>query len=176
MSRSLNQSVCLVVHILLISLPDSTPWLPWLLRDDVVGLGVEQQGACSWVTLTLQNVPIFYFIFHLEYTRGHCRHDYCIMTSGWMLKSRSSLPLLTSSSRVVSSVSAPCRSAVVSSGRPFSFTMMSPSLIPPLCGEKGFQNIYIFWHGLWVLQSILFLNINNDAHLSWLIHERYYKM
>lgn len=57
---------------------------------------------------------------------------YCMMTSGSMLKRRSSLSLLISSRRAVSSCSASCRSAVVSRGRPLSFTIMSPSLIPPL--------------------------------------------
>lgn len=56
----------------------------------------------------------------------------CMMTSGWMLKSRSSLPRRTSSSRAVSSVSASLRSEVVRRGMPFNFTMMSPSLMPPL--------------------------------------------
>lgn len=58
--------------------------------------------------------------------------SYCMMTSGSMLKRRSSLSLRTSSRRAVSSCSASCRSDVVSSGRPFSFTMTSPSLMPPL--------------------------------------------
>lgn len=57
---------------------------------------------------------------------------YCMITSGSMLNRRSSLSLLTSSSRAVSSCRASCRSAVVIRGRPFSFTMMSPSLMPPL--------------------------------------------
>lgn len=59
-------------------------------------------------------------------------HVYCIMMSGSMLKRRSSLSLLTSNNRAVSSCSAFCRSAVVFKGLPFSFTIMSPSLIPPL--------------------------------------------
>lgn len=42
------------------------------------------------------------------------------------------MSLLTSSSRAVSSCRASCRAAVVISGRPFSFTIMSPSLMPPL--------------------------------------------
>lgn len=60
------------------------------------------------------------------------RWHHCMMTSGSMLKSRSSLPRRTSSSRAVSSVNASFRSLVLISGWPFSFTMMSPSLIPPL--------------------------------------------
>ena len=62
---------------------------------------------------------------------------YCMMTSGWMLKSRSSLSLRTSSNSAASCCSAPCRSALPLSGRPFSLTMTSPSLRPPLWRAQG---------------------------------------
>ena len=157
MSRSLNKRVCLVVHILLsvsrIPHHSCHGYCPTTSSGSVL----EQQGACSWVTLQrYRTFRLLLFFFYLEYTGGHFRHDYCIMTSGWMLKSRSSLPLLTSNSRVVSSVSAPCRSAVGSSGRPFSFTMISPSLIPPLCGEKGCQNIDILTWSVGIAKHFVF--------------------
>lgn len=62
---------------------------------------------------------------------------YCMMRSGRMLKSRSSLSRRTSSRSGASSCSAPCRSAVPLRGRPFSLTMTSPSLMPPLGGAQG---------------------------------------
>lgn len=62
---------------------------------------------------------------------------YCMITSGSMLKSRSSLSLLTSSSRAVSSCNASCRSAVDIRGLPFSLTIISPSFIPPLETERN---------------------------------------
>lgn len=81
----------------------------------------------------------------LAHIKELCRAPdvYCMITSGSMLKSRSSLSLRTSSRRAVSSCSAPCRSAVAIRGRPFSFTIMSPSLIPPLETEKNQDKAFI---------------------------------
>lgn len=55
-----------------------------------------------------------------------------------MLKSRSSLPRRTSSSRGDSVSTASCSSLESARGRPLTLTMMSPSWMPPLpTGERG---------------------------------------
>lgn len=87
---------------------------------------------------------------------------YCMITSGSMLKSRSSLSLLTSSSRAVSSCSAACRSAVVIRGLPFSFTIMSPSLMPPLGTDKQYRDS-ISWN---VLHSEMSTNLYTAPFLN----------
>lgn len=141
MYRALNQSFCFVLFCLVILLFQSpgfhttvaviTAWRRRLARCWTAG-SMFTSDVVTFTECSDRNISWIQYSWPLSsWLLG-----YCIMTSGWMLKSRSSLPLLTSSSRAVSSVSAPCRSAVVSRGRPFSFTMMSPSLIPPLCVER----------------------------------------
>lgn len=56
----------------------------------------------------------------------------CTVTWGWMLNSKSSLPRWISNRRGRSPFSASWMSSVVSTGSPFTFTITSPFLNPPL--------------------------------------------
>lgn len=66
-----------------------------------------------------------------------------------MLKSRSSLPRRTSSSRADSVSTASCSSLESARGRPLTLTMMSPSWMPPLpTGERGGHSLSLRGWGL----------------------------
>lgn len=95
---------------------------------------------------------------------------YCMIRSGSILKRRSSLSLLTSSSRAVSLCNALCRSVMVISGLPFSFTIMSPSLIPPLETNKGTKRWSI--SSKWLIFSVTgdmvcWKKVTGPAWVSW---------
>ena len=61
----------------------------------------------------------------------------CRTSCGWMLNSSSSLSRRTTRRRGLSPSNAACRPSVVSSGRPFSWTMTSPDRMPLLETDEG---------------------------------------
>lgn len=95
---------------------------------------VESTLTCHLFSWFFTNISInsLFIIPHWYHLPAHCS-----VTWGWMISSKSSSPRRISSRSGRSPCNTACMSAAVLTGCPFTFTMTSPSSMPPLKHREG---------------------------------------